>query len=87
MVYIRYNKKDVVFCRERWWESIVSDLFTFFIMFVLLYITHHYFGNSWIILCMMAIFALGLFFRKPKFVSKYEFLKIVKNELKDVVED
>ncbi len=45
----------VLIIKESLWQSVLSDIFTFFCLFSLLYINHKLLGSSWVVEMMIIL--------------------------------
>ena len=59
------RKLKILIVRESFWQSFLSDTYTFFCLFSMLYLNHKILGSSWIIdvviiLCwLLRLFSMG----------------------------
>lgn len=78
LTYKENGKTKLVFVKESFVESVLSDLVTFCMTVALLYISKNYLGNSWLALLMMFFVGLVMISKRYRTVSKEEFKEIVK---------
>lgn len=78
---IKNEKTKIIYIEEKFLDSVGSDIITFLMTVLLLYITKNYLGNSWLALLMMFITVMVLLQRYTKeTVSKEELIKIIQDE-------
>lgn len=76
----KLKNKEYYIIRETVFESIVSDTFAFLMTVGLLYLTHNYFGNSWLALLLMFFTSMKIIaFNKNICVTSDEMIEILKN--------
>ena len=81
-IQINENGKEKIFyVEEKFLDSVGSDIVTFLITLLLLYITKNYLGNSWLTLLMMFITTMCVLQKSTyKKLSKEELIKMLQNE-------
>ena len=83
---IKNEKEKIIYVEEKFLDSVGSDIITFLMTVLLLYITKNYLGNSWLALLMMFIGVMSMFQRYTKeTVSKEELIKIIQGDKSEVI--
>lgn len=75
------GKEKIFYVEEKFLDSAGSDIVTFLITLLLLYITKNYLGNSWLALLMMFITTMCVLQKSTyKKLSKEELIKMLQDE-------